>query len=372
MSERWMTRTLVMGDPQAPFSKVLDVLRWHRALDGERLAKDVVLVSIGDHFDYDLRDPRAAGQEGLKILRWLASHDPTQVRLLLGNHDVSRVMELATISDGDFERARILATSIDETERADGRGAARERTIKEYEPAFPSLPPPGVIGRDYASFTSEQRALVMELLLAGRFHLATTGAMPDGRPVLITHAGVTARELALLGVTSATPAVVAAALEAHLAAAIDRVRADWEHGTLVPLSLAPLHVTGSRGEEGGGLLYHRPSNPDRAGADPAWALAPGRPRRFDPRTLPLGLTQIAGHSGHAKCVHELGDWVAPAARARKHGGIRTLRFTADGVTYDLGIAPPADDVADLILVDGEIRRVDSREVALLPLSHVDS
>jgi hypothetical protein len=366
-----MTRTLVMGDPQAPFSKVLDVLRWHRALDGERLANDVVLVSIGDHFDYDLRDPRAAGQEGLKILRWLASHDPAQVRLLLGNHDVSRVMELATISDDEFERARSLATSIDETERADGRGAARERTIKEYEPAFPSLPPPGVIGRDYASFTSEQRTLVKELLLAGRFHLATTGVMSDGRPVLITHAGVTAREIALLGVASTTPAVVAAALEAHLATAIGHVRADWEHGRLVPLSLAPLHVTGSHGEEGGGLLYHRPSNPDRAGSDPAWALAPGRPRRFDPRTLPLGLTQIAGHSGHAKCVHELGDWVAPAARARKHGGIRTLRFTDDGVSYDLGIAPAAGDVADLILIDGEIRRVDSREVALLPLSHVD-
>jgi hypothetical protein len=228
-----------------------------------------------------------------------------------------------------------------------------------------------VIGRDYASFTTEQRALVMELMLAGRFHLATTGAMPDGRPVLITHAGVTARELAILGVTSPTPSTVAAALEAQLAAAIDRVRADWERGTLVPLSLAPQHVSGSRGEEGGGLLYHRPSNPDRAGADPAWALAPGRPRRFDPRTLPLGLTQIAGHSGHAKCVHELGDWVAPSARARKHGGIRTLRLAAADVTYDMGIAPPATDVADLILVDGEIRRVDAREVALLPLSHVD-
>lgn len=364
-------RTFAIGDPQAPFAKVLEVLDRHHALAGDRLAPDVTLVSIGDHFDYDLRDPRTAGEEGLKILRWLASHDAAQVRLLLGNHDVSRVMELATISDEEFERARILAMAIDETERADGKGAARERTIKEYEPAFPTLPPPGVIGRDYASFSSEQRTLVMELLLAGRFHLATTGTMSDGRHALITHAGVTLRELEMLGVTAVTPSVVAAALEAHLAAAIERVRTDWQRGELAPLSLAPLHVTGSHGEEGGGLLYHRPSNPDRAGADPAWALAPGRPRRFDPRTLPLDLTQIVGHSGHAKCMHELGDWVAPAARARKHGGIRTLRFTATDVTYDLGIAPPADGVADLILVDGEIRRVDSRDVALLPLSRVD-
>lgn len=364
-----MTRTFVMGDPQAPFAKVRDVLATHRALDGDRLAADVVLVSIGDHFDYDLRNPTEAGQEGLRTLRWLASHPPSQVVLLLGNHDASRVMELATITDDDFERARQLARSIDETERTQGKEAARERIEREYVPAFPTLPPPGVIGRDYASFSSEQRSLVMELLLAGRFHLAITGALPDGRQVLITHAGVTTRELSMLGVAGG-PAAIAAALEIHLQRAIDRVRSDWQRGQLAPLSLAPLHVTGSTGEEGGGLLYHRPSNPDRDDADAAWALAPSRPRRFDPRTLPLGLTQIVGHSGHAKCVHELGAWVAPAARSRKHGGIRTLRFTADDVTYDLGIAPPTDGVADLILVDGELRRVDASEVALLPLAYV--
>ena len=63
-----MTRTLVMGDPQAPFSKLLEVLDRHQALDGDRLASDVVLVSIGDHFDYDLIDWHAAGQDGLKFL----------------------------------------------------------------------------------------------------------------------------------------------------------------------------------------------------------------------------------------------------------------------------------------------------------------
>ena len=49
-----MTRTFVMGDPQAPFAKVLEVLDHHHALDDDKLASDVVLVSIGDHFDYDL------------------------------------------------------------------------------------------------------------------------------------------------------------------------------------------------------------------------------------------------------------------------------------------------------------------------------
>src|SRR5439155_25724994 len=87
-----VTRTLVMGDPQAPFAKLLEVLDNHEAIDGDRLASDVVLVSIGDHFDYDLTDWRTAGQEGLKFLRLLASHDDAQVKLLLGNHDASRVM----------------------------------------------------------------------------------------------------------------------------------------------------------------------------------------------------------------------------------------------------------------------------------------
>ena len=58
-----MVRTFVMGAPQAPFAKTLEVLATHRALDGDRLAPDVVLVSIGDHFDYDLNDPDTAGEE---------------------------------------------------------------------------------------------------------------------------------------------------------------------------------------------------------------------------------------------------------------------------------------------------------------------
>jgi hypothetical protein len=350
-------------------AKVLEVLDRHRALAGDRVAPDVVLISIGDHFDYDLRNPTIAAQEGLKLLRWLASHDPTQVILLFGNHDASRVMELATLADDVFEAARNLARSIDETERTDGPDAAQQRTRDEYVPAFPELPPPGVLGRDYASFTTEQRELVQDLLLAGRFHLACTGELPDGREALLTHAGVTTRELALLG-SEADPKAITAALEAQLVAAVDAVRDDWQRGTSTPLSLEPLHVTGGRGEEGGGLLYHRPSNPDHDNADKAWSLAETRRRRFDPRTLPKGVTQIAGHSGHAKCVHELGPWVAESAKTRKHGGIRTLRVRGEHVRYDMGIAPPDDDVADLILIDGELRRVPAIEVELLPLGRV--
>src|SRR6185503_17057034 len=111
-----------MGDPQAPFDKVLAVLDRHGLLAGDRLADDVVLVSIGDHFDYDHKDPVTARAEGLRLLRWLASHDPAQVHLLLGNHDAARVMELATISDEEFAAARTCAPA-------------------DYASRFPALPP---------------------------------------------------------------------------------------------------------------------------------------------------------------------------------------------------------------------------------------
>jgi hypothetical protein len=348
-----------MGDPQAPFAKLLEVLDHHGALTGDRLANDVVLVSIGDHFDYDLHDWYTAGQEGLRFLRWLASHGDAQVKLVLGNHDVSRVMELVGITDDRFAQARALARALDGDADRDAKFGA----------AFPDLPTPGLAGRDFASFSVEQRTLVTELLLAGRFQLALAGELPSGRDVLLTHAGVTHRELAMLGVP-AEPRAIAAALQALLARAIDQVRADWVRGVPTPLSLEPLHQAGIPGEEGGGLLYHRPTNPDRPDADRRWELAPSRPRRFDPRTLPIGLVQIAGHTGHSKCLAELGAWATEAAQGRLHGGIRTLRLAGQTVTYDLGVAEPASDVADLILIDGELRRVPADEVALLPLAQV--
>jgi hypothetical protein len=367
-------RTFVIGDPQASFDKVMDVLDQHGALatgDEPRLASDVRLVSIGDHFDYDLRNPVEAGQEGIRVLRWLASHAPEQVVILAGNHDLARVMELAAISDDEFATARGLARSIDETERRDGKAAAAARTAAEFATKFPTLPAPGVVGRDYASFSTEQRTLVMQLLLAGRFHLALTGTLLDGREVLITHAGVTARELGILGVREVTPRAIAAVLEAELLAAVDRVRDDWQRGELAPLCLEPLHVAGCNGVEGGGMLYHRPSNPDRPDADKAWELDPSRPRRFDPRMLPP-ITQLIGHSGHAKCVYELGPWATENAQSRKHGGIRTLRVDNGQVTYDLGVAPPADHrVSDVIMIDGELRRVPAEEFALLEVQAIE-
>jgi hypothetical protein len=354
-----VSRTFVMGDPQASFDQLRAILDHHGALAGDRLAGDVTLVSIGDHFDYDPNDWQTAGANGVAFLRWLASHDASQVKLLLGNHDVSRVMELIAISDERFAAARALARALEGDPARDAR----------FRAAFPELPTPGLAGRDFASFSVEQRALVIELLLAGRFELALVGELAGGRTVLLTHAGVTNRELVMLGVP-AQPHAIADALRGRLARAIDEVRADWARGVAMPLSLEPVHVAGVPGEEGGGLLYHRPTNPERPDADRSWERAPTRPRRFDPRTLPIGLVQVAGHTGHNKCLAELGEWSTDAARGRKHGGIRTLRRAGQNVTYDLGVAAPAAGVADLILIDGEARRVPSHEVSLLPLARL--
>lgn len=381
-----------MGDPQAPFAKVMAVLDRHGALgpDG-RLAPGVQLVSIGDHFDYDPEDAAGSGAEGLRTLRWLASHDPEQAHLLLGNHDAARVMELAGISDERFAQARQLARSIEKTRHAVGREAAERRERAEFLPAFPDVPTYGLAARDYASFSSEQRALVAELLLGGRFHLALPGRLPDGREVLLSHAGVTPRELRLLNLGPSpqahgpgrdeahTPVAIARALNEYLHRAVRHRREDWEAGRHTPLELEPLHVPGRAGHEAGGLLYHRPACPERPDADPAWELAPERPRRWDPRELPAGLTQVVGHTGHHKCLLELGDeWPTPAARARPRGGIRTLRAAGDRVIYDLGVLPAIEagsgsgagtaPVAEVIFVDGEMHRVSPDEFSLLELA----
>jgi hypothetical protein len=360
-----MAMSYVLGDPQASFAAVMGLLSRYDLLGaGGRLRSDVHLISIGDHFDYDLRAPEVSGREGLAVLRWLASHSADQVTLLFGNHDAARVVELAQVSDRELADARALALELEETKRAQGRAAAKMRERTEFLPRFP-ISTYGIVSRDYASFTTEQRALVVELLLAGRFHLASTGSLADGREVLVTHAGVTDREVALLGVP-AEPSALAAALEQLLADAIAARRDDWQRGTITPLSLEPVSQAGVPGEEAGGLLAHRPTNPDRDGADPAWELVADRPRRFAPRELPRGLTQVAGHTNHTMCVRELAAWATPAARAEPHAGIRTLRATATAITYDLGVLPPADDAADLILIDGELRDPDNR-AELLPI-----
>ena len=366
MAEVSRRRWFALGDPQSTFDKLTAILGAHDALDETgRLREGVGLLSIGDHFDFGPRGGPEVGAEGLRFLRFLAAHPPDQVVMLAGNHDLSRVQELAFESDEGFGRARALADRARALAAAgDVRGA--EALEAEFHAAHPRIPTVEIAARDYSGFAVEQQRFVQSLLVSGRLHLAHV-ARHQGLPVLFTHAGVTTRELGLLGLPGgADAAVIAAALEAFLAERVARVAPSWARGEQAALDLAPLHVTGTAGREGGGLLYHRPSNRARPGADVRWELDEQAPRRFDPRTLPLGVVQVVGHSGHRKCKKELAGWVSAAAAAVERGGIRTLRTDGDVIEYDLGVLPPRAGEATAYLIDGEVDLVPYEGYALLP------
>lgn len=370
-------RRFAIGDPQASRAQFFAILAHHGLLgeDG-MLAPDVSLVSIGDHFDY-AGEPAEVAREGLAILRWLAEHPPEQVPILLGNHDLCRVMELAPLSDQDFAAARALAVPIKAAERQGEDVTAR---VQAFLARFPSLPSPGIAAKDFLGYSEAQRALMQALLLGGRVRLALAARLETGEEVLINHAGFTRREQALLaaapeatpGATpdtpAATPAAIAAALNRVLAGAVEHVRPHWEAGRVThPLSLAPLHVAGTTGQEGGGLLYHRPAHPERPGADPAWEFSPVAPRRYDPRTLPAGLTQVCGHTGHKKCLAELGPWSSESARRSADGGLRTLRTDGSEVSYEHGIVAGHPGQARILMIDAGMNAADPARYPLLPL-----
>lgn len=339
-------RWFAIGDPQTTFDTFLDVLRGHGLLDGEELRDDVGLVSIGDHFDFDPRGRalEAVGRDGTNILRWLAGHPADQAVVLMGNHDAARVMELAAETDASFAAARALAeTASDE----------------EFRAAHPRIPTRAIALRDYASFAEHQRTLVQELLLADRMRLACVGER-GGVSLLLTHAAVTDTQVNELGGDATAPAL-ADLVNQRLRDAVARVRDAWTTGRTAALDLAPLHVAGRDGREGGGLLYHRPSS--KRGDDTAMA-----PRRFDPRLLPRGLVQACGHTGHHKAKKELAPWVSPAAASRDHGGLRTLSVGDREIAYEMGILPPVPDHATLYMIDIELN---ARVVPDHPLLDLD-
>lgn len=358
-------RAFAIGDPQGAAERFLGALAAHDLLGADGwLRPDVRLISMGDHFDYYVPDRLRARVEGVLILGWLAAHPRDQVGILAGNHDLARVIELAAIDDERFDAAAELAHRI-ERATADGRDALEA----EFRRRHPDLPTPGYARRDYNAFTVEQRTLVQRLLLADRFDLARAERAVDGAPLLMTHAGITQAQLAMLGLADEpAPAKIADALNARLRAAVARVADDWRAGGTMALSLEPLHWGGSDGTEGGGLLYQRPADLDRPDADPDWELARGG-RRYDPRTLPRGLTQVIGHTGHHKAFRELARWRAPDMDDQR-GGLRTLRVTAAGaVSYARGTQAPSGGDAIAWMIDPEMHYVASpADVALLELS----
>ena len=361
-------RTVAVGDLQASARRIFDVLDHHGLLgeDG-RLHPDVQLLSIGDHFDYGTRASGLldeARRDGADVLSYLAAHDAEQVVILAGNHDLARVMELCAATLERFTAAAALAAELVELKRTDP-AAYRARLADEYVAQFPELPGPGLVHRDYSAFAEDQRVLVQELLGAGRLRLAATARLPSGEPVLATHAAVTMREVAMLDTDEVSAAALATSLARWLAHAVAAVAPAWQRGETAALSLAPLHVPGATGRdglgelpEGGGMFYHRPADPERPGVDRSWEAAPGRPRRFHPSALPAGVLQVAGHTGHPKCVEELARW-APEAMAEVPCGRRSLRVRGETVRYQLGAARPEDGEAILYLIDPSMHRAPS-------------
>lgn len=357
-------RVVAIGDPQSSTERWFGALAAHGLLGEDGwLRPDVRLIAMGDYFDYHVPERDRARVEGVLILGWLAAHARAHVTVLLGNHDAARVMELAAVDDERFRAAAEVAAGIvklPREQRAEGEAAFARR--------FPELATPGYAARDYNAFTVEQRALVQRLLLEGRFSLAAVEEV-RGTSALLTHAAVTRRELEMLCLRDEQPRTIADALEARLAGAVRAVAADWRAGGRAALSLEPLHIAGADGEEGGGLLYHRPADPERPGADAAWEQGARAPRRYDPRTaLPRGLTQVIGHTGHRKATHEMPRWLAPGTD-RDPGGVRTLRVAIDRtVTYARGVHVGGAPDAVLVMIDPEMHYVPGpADVAILEL-----
>lgn len=344
-----------IGDIQTRFDTFLAILRARELLGkNARLDPSVRLIACGDYFDFPHEDPAEAGRDGLRILRWLAAHPPEQVTILLGNHDLCRLQELGSETDTSFARARALARQL----RALPKHSAERRSLEaRFREEHPAIPTPGIAARDFSAFLQEQRAVLADLIQTGRARLAKAARF-QGQDILLTHAGITTRELAILELDGQPkPAAIAERLNRFL-----QLRAQAADDS--PLDLRPLHIHGVTDKEGGGLLYHRP-----AAADPtsSWKFDPERPRRFTPaEALPPGLLQACGHSNHRFCLKELHPaWIE--AREQQPGRLRCLRVRADEVRYLWDTPKLRDDEAGLIMIDGDMHRCPPRDYQILPL-----
>ncbi len=316
------TRHVAIGDAQAPLPTFLSILERHGLL-GEhgRLKPEVHLVSIGDHFDYGPPAWRSiATEESTWLLAWLAAHPADQVTLIFGNHDCARVADLAGLDDAAYVRAR------EEADRAYRMGKIDEALDAAFVARWPQFPDAEILARDYSTFDVRQRELVSLLLRERRFRLAHAYG-----GLLFVHAGVTRTDLAAIGAPQSGAQAIAGALNAFL-------------DSRGPLDLMPLYQPGSQAAgEARGVLAHRPSHPQRS---PAEQFAGPPRRRFDPRDLPAGVTQVIGHIRDGKCRDLLGEWCEPGEP--RDGPLRQLHVSGDGVRYSRGTSRDAA----MLFIDG--------------------
>lgn len=327
---------VAIGDPQADFTRFLAILDRHGLLTAQGwLAPEVQLVSVGDHFDWGKPHERdAVAQSALRLVAWLAAHPADQAIILAGNHDLGRVGELADFTDATFAQAQAEADGIYDGDDTD---ELRERAFLER---FPQVPTVELVSRDFSAFREEQRTWITALLRAHRLRVAYA-AGPD---LLVLHAGVTQEDLELVEVSeerSKDARAVADALNQALDAAVDA----WQGGRLV---VPKLHHPGSADYgEGRGIFYHRPSlRPEDAERT---RLTPRR--RFDPRRLPAGLTQVVGHTRDKRSRELLG-----LSGDVRDGVLRYLITDGRYITYAHGTpAGSRPEDAVLIFTDGGMR-----------------
>ena len=335
---------VVVGDPQCPLARYLEVLDRHGLLGEDGcLRAGARLVSIGDHFDFGgLAIWEQAAEEGWHLLAWLAAHPPEQVVILTGNHDLARVGELATMTPERHRAALAAAQQV----YADG--VTDEGGEPGFLEAYPEYPSAQVCARDLACFRPEQRELVLRLLRTQRMRVAE----PLGYRVLVLHAGVACDHLAYLDLPPeawSDTDRVAATLNRALAEAI----AAWQSG---PLHIPGLYRPGAAATgEGGGIFYHRPAHPDRVPEDPPLAeVTPETPpacrRVFDATRLPMGLTQVVGHVRDYRCRDLLEPWAIPEVAG--DGPLRHLDWDGTTGTYAPGApGPGGEDRARVIFTD---------------------
>ena len=345
---------VAMGDPQAPLPRVLEILDRHDLLgDDGRVHPRAALVSMGDHFDWGAPDERAfAAESGYALLSWLAAHPREQVTILVGNHDLARIGELAPFDDPDFAAARVEALAL---RRIPMGNPGRAERRHEFLAAHPSLPSVGVAVRDLSTFEARQRALVEALLRDGR--LSAAHAADDD--FLLIHAGVTPRDLA--GIDYEGDPADARAVADAITSVFSNAAAAWDGET--PFSLLPLYRPGSYllGESRG-IFVQRP-------ADPAVGELPlfdGPPRRrFDPRELAQGLTQATGHIRDQKCRDLMPVWSDD--EPPQDGPLRHLWTNGKRVSYRRG-DPPEDAGAVLVFADGGMNHAAPADYELLDLA----
>lgn len=335
-----------IGDPQASHEQLLDQLDRRHLLREGRLRPEVRLVSMGDHFDWgtpDAESRAAATADGLRTLAWLASHPPEQVILLLGNHDLSRVGELAHLDDEAYREARR------EADRA-YRDDAPERSEEEFRQAW-NLPSWEVASRDLSTFATEQRVLVRELLEAGRMLLA----FAPSDDLLLCHAGITRDELAQLGLAEDT--TDACEVAAALAQALRRGLEAAPHPT-DRVTLPGLHHPGDGQGEGTGMFFHR------------LCRGPQQPRlprrRFTAERLPLGFSQAVGHIRDKKSR----DLLDLPRSAEREGAIRSATYGEGHLRYERGVLARPPNHARILYLDGGMGHADADAYELLDLDRL--